>query len=123
MTSDARPFDLRLLAQRRDRAAAVVAQHDFLLQRVAEDLAIRLGAVQRRFGTVVDLGAHNGVLARSVSQLPGVSLVVSAECSWQMLLMCPPPRVLADLEALPFADASLDLVVSGLTLHWVNDLP
>lgn len=38
-------------------------------------------------------------------------------------MLCPPPRVLVDLEALPFADASLDLVVSGLTLHCVNDLP
>lgn len=123
MTSDARPFDLRLLAQRRDRAAAAATRHDFLLQRVAEDLTVRLDAVQRRFGTAVDLGAHHGVLARNVSRLPGVSLVVSAECSWQMLMLCPPPRVIVDLEALPFADASLDLVVSGLTLHCVNDLP
>src|SRR6185312_2614985 len=29
----------------------------------------------------------------------------------------------ADEEALPFADASLDLVVSGLALQFVNDLP
>lgn len=123
MTNDARPFDLRLLAQRRNRAAATVAQYDFLLQRVAEDLAVRLGAVQRRFATVVDLGAHHGLLAHSVGQLPGVSLVVSAECSWRMLMLCPPPRVMVDLEALPFADTSLDLVISGLTLHCVNDLP
>ena len=32
-------------------------------------------------------------------------------------------RVAADEEALPFADASLDLVVSALALQWVNDLP
>jgi SAM-dependent methyltransferase len=31
--------------------------------------------------------------------------------------------VAADLEALPFRDGSLDLVVSGLALHFVNDLP
>ncbi len=123
MTSNARPFDLRLLAQRRDRAAATAARHDFLLQRVAEDLTARLGAVQRRFETAVDLGAHHGVLARSVGEVPDVSLVISAECSWRMLSLCPPPRVMVDLEALPFADGSLDLVVSGLTLHCVNDLP
>ena len=33
------------------------------------------------------------------------------------------PAVLADEEALPFAPASLDLVVSGLALQLVNDLP
>jgi SAM-dependent methyltransferase len=31
--------------------------------------------------------------------------------------------VLADEEALPFAEASLDLAVSALALQWVNDLP
>jgi SAM-dependent methyltransferase len=32
-------------------------------------------------------------------------------------------RVVAEEDALPFADASLDLVVSGLSLQLVNDLP
>jgi len=32
-------------------------------------------------------------------------------------------RVVSDEEALPFADASLDLVVSALNLQFVNDLP
>ena len=33
------------------------------------------------------------------------------------------PAIAADEELLPFAPASLDLVVSNLSLHWVNDLP
>jgi SAM-dependent methyltransferase len=33
------------------------------------------------------------------------------------------PFVVADEEALPFGDASLDLVVSGLALQFANDLP
>ncbi len=32
-------------------------------------------------------------------------------------------RIIADEEALPFAEGSLDLAVSGLALHHVNDLP
>jgi SAM-dependent methyltransferase len=32
-------------------------------------------------------------------------------------------RVAAEAEALPFAEASFDLVVSPLALHWTNDLP
>ena len=35
----------------------------------------------------------------------------------------PPLGVAADEEHLPFAEASFDLVVSALSLHWVNDLP
>ncbi len=41
----------------------------------------------------------------------------------RLLAQCDGPRVQADEEALPFADQSLDLVVSGLALHFVNDLP
>jgi SAM-dependent methyltransferase len=33
------------------------------------------------------------------------------------------PFVVADEEALPFGNATVDLVVSGLALHFVNDLP
>jgi SAM-dependent methyltransferase len=33
------------------------------------------------------------------------------------------PAVCADEEFLPFATQSLDLVLSNLSLHWVNDLP
>ena len=35
----------------------------------------------------------------------------------------PPPFIAADEEALPFRDGALDLVVSALALHHVNDLP
>ena len=123
MTSDVQLFDLGLLARRRDRAAPNLAEHDFLLQRVAEDFVIRIGAVQRQFASAVDLGAHTGLLSRSLRQLPNVSPLVSAELSWHMLEQCPPPRVLIEFEALPFAEESLDLVVSALVLQYVNDLP
>jgi NADH dehydrogenase [ubiquinone] 1 alpha subcomplex assembly factor 5 len=31
--------------------------------------------------------------------------------------------VLGDEEVLPFEENSLDLVISNLSLHWINDLP
>jgi len=34
-----------------------------------------------------------------------------------------PIRIVGDEEAIPFAPKSLNLVISNLTLHWVNDLP
>lgn len=34
-----------------------------------------------------------------------------------------PIRIQGDEEFLPFQDNSLDLVISNLSLHWVNDLP
>jgi SAM-dependent methyltransferase len=40
-----------------------------------------------------------------------------------MARRAPPPALALDEEALPFSPASFDLVVSALSLHWVNDLP
>lgn len=116
-------FDRALLARRRDRIAPGIAAHDFLLARVADDLAERLTVVRRQFATVLDLGAHHGLLGRRIAALPGVERVIETDPSPRLLAQCSGHKVLADEEALPFADASFDLVVSGLALQLVNDLP
>lgn len=123
MTSAPRIFDSARLARYRARAAARIGQHDFLLQRVAEDFRDRLDAVKRVFPRTLDLGAHHGVLGRALRHRTGTLEVVSADTVPQMLAQCLEPRVLVDLEALPFAEETFDLVVSGLALHLVNDLP
>ena len=123
MSDDHHIFDRRLLIARRNRAAANAAQHDFLLQRVADDLIERLTAINRKFPVALDLGAHHGLLGRRLRTLPGIELVISAEPAARLLAQCEAPRVQADEEALPFADQSLDLVVSALALQFVNDLP
>ena len=123
VTADHDIFDRALLVRRRDRVAAGAQGHEFLLARVADDLIERLAAVQRRFPAALNLGAYHGLLARRLRQVPGVEMVVDAEPSWRLLAQCDGPRVQAGEEALPFRDQSLDLVVSGLSLHLVNDLP
>ncbi len=112
-------FDRPLHARRRDRAAPTYDSYSFLKQRVAEDLADRLLAINREFPTVLDLGSHTAVLANALAA-DGRHVIRSdispAFCS-------PPLSVCADEEALPFADGSFDLAASALSLHWVNDLP
>lgn len=116
-------FDRVLLVRRRDRVARGAAAHDFLLRRVADDLVERLAIVRRSFPLVLNLGAHHGLLGRRVREIAGVETVIDMESSAKLLALCDGPAVLADEEALPFAAGSLDLVVSGLSLHLVNDLP
>jgi NADH dehydrogenase [ubiquinone] 1 alpha subcomplex assembly factor 5 len=123
MSNPSRIFDRALLARRRDRAAEGAPAVDFLLRRVADDFMDRLAAVNRQFVRILDLGAHHGLLARRLRELPGARTVVSADHSWRLLAQCPPPRVLADEELLPFRDGAFDLVASALALHLVNDLP
>ncbi len=116
-------FDHVQLRRQRERMAGTARANDFLLQRVADDFAERLDAVQRRFPAALDLCAHHGVIGPRVAQRPGTELVISADTTPAMLAQCPNPRILVDLEALPFSHASFDLIVSGLSLQFVNDLP
>jgi SAM-dependent methyltransferase len=117
-----RIFDRALHARRRSRAAARFGDHSFLKQIAAEDIAARLGAINRQFDRVLDLGAHDGLLARTLRQdpflAPRLGEIVTADLAAAFR-----PDVIADEEALPFAEGSFDLVVSALSLHWVNDLP
>jgi len=123
VASDHDIFDRRLLTARRNRAAKKAADNEFLLERVAEDIVARLRAINRSFPLALNLGAHHGLLGRLLRRVPGVDLVIDADPAAELLAQCEGPRVQADEELLPFAEASLDLVVSALALHLVNDLP
>lgn len=116
-------FDRDVLNRRRDRYAPVAADHDFLLERVADDLVERLSIVTRSFPVAVNLGAYHGLLSRRIRELDNVGLVIDAGASPRLLEQCEGPRVLVDEEILPFANGGLDLVVSGLSFQFINDLP
>lgn len=116
-------FDRALWTARKDRRAAHAPEHEFLLARVADDLAGRFELVRREFPVAVSLGAYHGLLGRRLRELPAVGLVIDVERSPALLARCSGLRVLADEEALPFATGSLDLIVSALSLQLANDLP
>lgn len=123
MTPSDTLFDRSLLASRRGRAASQIANHDFLLRRVADDLADRVEAVVRDFPLVLDLGSHHGCLARRLAPLPNIGRIICADASPGMLALTPGRGVVCDEDFLPFASGTFDLVVSALSLQWVNDLP
>lgn len=117
-------FDRRTVRQHRDRAAAGLAEHDFLFREVGQRLAERLDDVNRKFRTALELGAHGGALAESLAGRNGIEHLVRCDLSARMVGgKCASPRVVADEEWLPYAPSSFDLIVSSLSLHWVNDLP
>ena len=115
-------FDRATVRRHRARAAASLPRHDFLLREVGDRLIDRLNDVRRCFQVALDLGCHHGGLAPALASR-GVGTVVHADVSPAMLGFAGGLKVAADEEALPFAEASFDLVVSSMSLHWVNDLP
>jgi SAM-dependent methyltransferase len=106
-------FDRELLRARQRRALARGAP-DFLLTRAADDLLDRLLTVKREFPRSLNLGAPTEHFSRAI-----VASGRPAPLRASRLF----GAVVADEEAPPFAAASFDLVVCGMALQWVNDLP
>ncbi len=116
-------FNRRTVRRHRERAAARLSEHDFLFRETGERLCDRLDDVRRRFPTALDLGCRDGGLGRLIGGRGGVETIVACDLSEAMVHAARPPALVADEEFLPFAPESFDLIVSNLSLHWVNDLP
>ena len=117
-------FD-RALIRRRQRHAGELGAATFLLDRAADDLIERLGAVLRRFDIAADLGTPTDAVLKALARLGSIGTIVAVRMTDQDLQSAATNEklVIADEEALPFCDRSLDLVVSALALQFVNDLP
>ena len=99
-------FDRARLRKRRARAAATFAGHDFLWREAAERAEESLSYILRNFPRMLVFGSQHFTPPACTTQFirAGNSIAI-------------------DAELLPFADNSLDAIVSLLDLHWVNDLP
>ena len=119
-------FDRALLAARLERAYRAAPANrgaDFLLRRAAEELADRLSLVRRVFAFAADVGSPGPHAAEALAARSGGALT---------LRLAPSPlgvgrgaylSAVGDVERLPLAAESCDLIVSLMALHHVNDLP
>ncbi|MSO65410.1 MAG: methyltransferase domain-containing protein [Alphaproteobacteria bacterium] len=119
-------FDRPALRAHRRRARAGQSE-DFLFREVAARLAERLLDIQRTFPVTAELGAR-GPLVHDALRESG-ALAARQITTYVATAADPPPAnhaplvVQADDEVLPWAPGRLDLILSNLALHWVNDLP
>jgi SAM-dependent methyltransferase len=113
-------FDRKLIRARLCRAARH-GPATFLLDAAAGDLAERLSLVLRRFELAVDIGTPSDAVRHALQGQ--VDSVIAAGPLALGQSRCDSLQIVADEEALPFREGSLDLVVSALALHLVNDLP
>jgi SAM-dependent methyltransferase len=123
MTAAPLLFDRALLRARLDRAAPGFDAAGFLKARAAEDAVLRLEAILREFPVAVDLGSRNGAFSRALADSDArakIGLLIETDLSARML--GGRGGLVADEERLPFGDATIDLAVSTLALHWTNDL-
>lgn len=112
-------FDRNLIGKNRVRAAKKFEGHSFLFDWSQQQLHDRLMDVNRIFDHAVHIGSripiditHPKINALSVLDMtPFPVTPITA------------PYIQADEEFLPFAPKCLDLIISNLNLHSVNDLP
>ncbi len=104
-------FDHVLLRQRMNNRAVLQDGADFLIARVADDLADRMGPILRPFGQMLDLGTPTRHFSDALQALRPNSLIN------RMPLISTLP------EALDLQFESHDLISSGLVLQHANDLP
>ncbi|WP_185983694.1 methyltransferase domain-containing protein [Aureimonas mangrovi] len=121
--TQAAPLDRALLdRQRRRHWRGPEAPPAFLAESVAQELTERLSLVQRRFDIGMDLAGHRGELAGHIAAGGQVEWLVRVERD-PLWLEGSALAIVADEEALPLADESVDLVLSNLSLHLTNDTP
>ncbi|CAL5229286.1 g12583 [Coccomyxa viridis] len=136
-------FDRDVKRAHRERAVRLQTSEDPLQAEVAERLLDRLEDCKRTFPRVAVLGgAGEAVVSRLCGGRAGIESAVLLDSSNAMLERCrqrvsqqsastgPPglsnlkvEYVEGEEDALPLKERSMDLIVSCLGLHWVNDLP
>jgi SAM-dependent methyltransferase len=116
-------FDRNLLRQRRERAARRLGDADFLFRAGAERLADRLEDLTCDFPVALELCARGATLREAIGARGSIAHYFAADMSRAMAQRAAAARLVADEEFLPFAGGTLDLVLSNLAFHWINDLP
>ena len=99
-------------ARTADARAKRIGAETFLLDRMAEDLIDRLAPVLRDFDSVLDFGTPLGALGAAFARFRPGNM----------------PEIRAGLEGITLPDAGLEaarhgLILSGMLMHRVNDLP
>ncbi|EUB97608.1 Methyltransferase type 11 [Rhizobium sp. CF080] len=116
-------FDEQLVSARRRRA--ITAQDSnaaFLLDIAARELADRLAVVERRFETAVELHGGTGIAAREALATGKIGTLSRIETD---AAFAKPGDAFtaASLDEVPLEPESVNLLLSPLSLHLVNDTP
>ena len=104
-----------------DRIAADFDAADFICAEARERLLERLGLMTLEPERILDLGGGTGGARRMLAQLYSEAVIINLDWSGAMLEQDSGDRVCADAHALPFADDSMDIVVSNLMLPGCAD--
>ncbi|XP_026480349.1 arginine-hydroxylase NDUFAF5, mitochondrial-like [Ctenocephalides felis] len=114
----------------RERAAfdENVHVYDYLKEEVGYRLSDRIFDIKKTFNVAVDFGCGRGYISKNVSH-DNIEKLIMCDMSSKMLDqahcaegLVTSKHTLQD-DYLHFEESSIDLVLSSMYLHWINDLP
>jgi NADH dehydrogenase [ubiquinone] 1 alpha subcomplex assembly factor 5 len=109
-------FDRAQIRRQRQRCLRHLPSHDFLFQWTMGEISERLRIIKKKFPLCLQIGARAPLLP---PEQYGIAQTFVSDC---MLVPCK-CFVQSEEDFLPYANGSIDLIVSALNLHTVNDLP
>jgi len=139
-TKENKPLDIAEIDRKAMRAAFEKAATSYdaaavLQQEVAIRLVERMGLMSMKPVSILDAGSGTGFISQLLAERFPKAKITALDLAFNMLKQAKSKRtfkqrwnkqftfVNAEVESLPFADASVELVISGLTLQWCQDLP
>ncbi|KAJ8002182.1 hypothetical protein DPEC_G00177170 [Dallia pectoralis] len=113
--------------QKKWAASQDTDKYDYLRDEVGSRVADRVYDIARTFPLALDIGCGKSHIAEHLHK-EVVEQLILTDISEKILMNTreneiPTRCVVADEEFLPFKENTFDLVVSSLSLHWINDLP
>ena len=123
-------LDKRSVKKSFNRASKSYDNAAILHEEVLNRLLQRLQYIRHQPATIVDIGCGTGKGIRGLQKQYPRARVYAADIAFEMLvqarsryrLLAKKRLVTADMEQLPFASQSFDLVFSSQALQWSNDL-
>ena len=118
-----------------EKAALLYDAAAVLQLEVANRLVERMNYMSMKPQSILDAGGGTGFISQLLAERFPKAKITGLDLAFNMLKVSKKKRsfkqrwnrqfnyVNAEVENLPFADASLELVISGLTLQWCQDLP
>lgn len=118
-----------------EKAASSYDAVAVLQQEVANRLVDRMDVMAMKPVSILDAGSGTGFVSQLLAERFPKAKITALDLAHNMLKHAKSKRsfkqrwnkqfnyVNAEVENLPFADASVELVISGLTLQWCQDLP
>lgn len=112
-------FNRSLIRSRRERIAASFSDYDFLNREISERLIDNLHDIKMSFETILSMNLCDDTIRSYFKDV----FLINQNMAHKMLAGKYGKKVQADEDLFPYKNQCLELIISCLTLHWINDIP